>query len=153
MQVDPRHYQQAALEAWREHDRRGSVVLPTGSGKTFLGLQAIMDAGVATLVVVPTIDLMNQWHATLTNAFGDQLSNGVGVLGGGSHKITAVTVTTYDSAYRYVNEYGDQFGLLIVDEVHRLPAPTYRQIPEMMIAPYRLGLTATYERADDKPSS
>ncbi|MDL0126660.1 DEAD/DEAH box helicase family protein [Halobacterium salinarum] len=150
IQVDPRHYQQAALEAWRKHERRGSVVLPTGSGKTFLGLQAIMDAGVATLVVVPTIDLMNQWHATLTNAFGDQLPNGVGVLGGGSHEITAVTVTTYDSAYRYVNEYGDQFGLLIVDEVHHLPAPTYRQIPEMMIAPYRLGLTATYERADDK---
>lgn len=150
IQVDPRHYQQAALEAWREHERRGSVVLPTGSGKTFLGLQAITDAGVATLVVVPTIDLMNQWHATLTNAFGDQLSNGVGVLGGGSHEITSVTVTTYDSAYRYVNEYGDQFGLLIVDEVHHLPAPTYRQIPEMMIAPYRLGLTATYERADDK---
>ena len=44
-----------------------------GVGKTFLGIQAIADAGVATLVVAPTIDLMNQWHARLTNAFGDQL--------------------------------------------------------------------------------
>jgi superfamily II DNA or RNA helicase len=150
LQIDPREYQQAALDAWREHDRRGSVVLPTGSGKTFLGLQAIADAGVATLIVAPTIDLMTQWHATLTNAFGDQLLEGVGVLGGGSHKITAITVTTYDSAYRYINEYGDRFGLLIADEEHHLPAPTYRQIPEMSIAPYRLGLTATYERADGK---
>jgi len=58
---------------------------------------------------------------------------------GGSHDVTAITVTTYDSAYRYVNEYGDQFGLLVVDEEHHLPAPTYRQIPEMIIAPYRLG--------------
>ena len=150
LHIEPRDYQQAALDAWINHDRRGSVVLPTGSGKTFLGLQAIADAGVSTLVVTPTIDLMNQWHATLTNAFDDQLTEPVGVLGGGSHDVTGITVTTYDSAYRYVNEYGDQFGLLVVDEEHHLPAPTYRQIPEMMIAPYRLGLTATYERPDGK---
>jgi len=80
--IEPRDYQQEALAAWRDNGRRGSVVLPTGSGKTFLAVQAIADAGVSTLVVVPTIDLMNQWHATLTNAFGDQLPDGVGVLGG-----------------------------------------------------------------------
>jgi len=114
----------------RSNRRSARVSYPTGSGKTFLGLQAIADAGVSTLVVTPTIDLMNQWHATLTNAFGDQLTEPVGgVLGGGSHDVTAITVTTYDSAYRYVNEYGDQFGLLVVDEEHHLPAPTYRQIP------------------------
>ena len=150
LHIEPRDYQQAALDAWIDHDRRGSVVLPTGSGKTFLGLQAIADAGVSALIVTPTIDLMNQWHATLTNAFGDQLSDPIGVLGGGSHEVTPITVTTCDSAYRYVNEYGDRFGLLVVDEEHHLPAPTYRQIPEMMIAPYRLGLTATYERPDGK---
>jgi len=86
LHIEPRDYQQAALDAWIDHDRRGSVVLPTGSGKTFLGLQAIADAGVSTLVVTPTIDLMNQWHATLTNAFGDQLTEPVGVLGGGSRR-------------------------------------------------------------------
>jgi len=148
--IEPRDYQQEALSAWQDNDRQGSVVLPTGSGKTFLAIQAIADAGVSTLVVVPTIDLMNQWHATLTNAFGDQLPDEVGVLGGGSHSVANITVTTYDSAYRYINEYGDKFGLLVVDEAHHLPAPTYQQIPEMTIAPYRLGLTATYERADGK---
>jgi len=150
LQIEPREYQQAALEAWRTHDRQGTVILPTGSGKTFLGLQAIADAGVSALVVTPTIDLMNQWHATLTNAFGDQLTDDIGVLGGGSHEITALTVTTYDSAYRYIDEYGDRFGLLITDETHHLAAETYLQIPEMTIAPYRLGLTATYERADGR---
>jgi len=60
LHIEPRDYQQAALNAWTDHGRRGSVVLPTGSGKTFLGLQAIADAGVSTLVVTPTIDLMNQ---------------------------------------------------------------------------------------------
>jgi len=68
--IEPRDYQQAALTAWTDNDRRGSVILPTGSGKTFLAVQAIADAGVSTLAVVPTIDLMNQWHATLTNASG-----------------------------------------------------------------------------------
>jgi len=150
LQIEPRDYQQAALDSWRTHDRQGTVVLPTGSGKTFLGLQAIADAGVSALVVTPTIDLMNQWHATLTNAFGEQLTDDVGVLGGGSHEIRALTVTTYDSAYRYIDEYGDQFGLLITDETHHLAAETYLQIPEMTIAPYRLGLTATYERADGR---
>ena len=150
LHIEPRDYQQAALDSWIDHGRRGSVILPTGSGKTFLGLQAIANTGVSTLVVTPTIDLINQWHATLTNAFGDQLEAPIGVLGGGSHDVTAITVTTYDSAYRYINKYGDQFGLLIVDEEHHLPAPTYQQIPEMTIAPFRLGLTATYERPDGK---
>jgi len=68
-------------------------------------------------------------HATLTNAFGDLLTHGTGRRhsAAATTSITAITVTTYDSAYRYVNEYGDQFGLLVVDE-HHLPAPTYRQI-------------------------
>ena len=58
--IEPRDYQQEALSAWQDNNRQGSVVLPTGSGKTFLAVQAIADAGVSTLVVVPTIDLMNQ---------------------------------------------------------------------------------------------
>jgi len=151
LHIEPRDYQQAALDAWIDHDRRGSVVFPPGSGKTFLGLQAIADAGVSTLVVTPTIDLMNQWHATLTNAFGDQLTEPVGVLGGGSHDVTAITVTTYDSAYRYVNEYGDQFGLLVVDEEHHPASPDLPADPrDDYRPPYRLGLTATYERPDGK---
>ena len=114
------------------------------------GFLGVSGGGILVIVASAPIDLMNQWHATLTNAFGGQLLEGIGVLGGGSHEVTAITVTTYDSAYRYINEYGDRFGLLIADEEHHLPAPTYHQIPEMSIAPYRLGLTATYERADGK---
>jgi len=47
---------------------------------------------------------------------------------GGSYEIEAVTVTTYDSAYRHIDEYGDQFGLLITDETHHLAAETYLQV-------------------------
>ncbi len=63
-------------------------------------------------------------------------------------KIYPVTVTTYDSAYRHIDLYGDRFGFLIFDEVHHLPAPSYVQIPELSLAPHRIGLTATYRRSD-----
>ena len=71
----------------------------------------------------------------------------MGVVGGGERSVRAVTVMTYDSAAmprRRLNE----FGLLIVDEVHHLPAPTYRAIAEKAAAPWRLGLSATPERSD-----
>jgi superfamily II DNA or RNA helicase len=55
VRIEPREYQQAALDAWRSQGRQGSVVLPTSSGKTFLGLQAIANAGMSTLIVAPTM--------------------------------------------------------------------------------------------------
>jgi superfamily II DNA or RNA helicase len=57
-------------------------------------LQAIADAGVSALIVTPTIDLRNQWHATLTNAFGDQLSGPIGVLGGAPSRRIISPVTS-----------------------------------------------------------
>jgi superfamily II DNA or RNA helicase len=54
-----------------------------------------------------------------------------------------LTVTTYDSAYIHMPNFGDRFGLLIFDECHHLPGPTYSQAALASIAPYRLGLTAT----------
>jgi len=123
---------------------RGSVILPTGSGKTLVALKAIERAGGSTLVISPTISLMNQWYSLLVDAFGQE----VGILGGGYHEIRPITVTTYDSAYIHAGDFGNLFYLLVFDEVHHLPAAKYRQIAEMCIAPHRLGLTATYERQD-----
>jgi superfamily II DNA or RNA helicase len=137
-------HQEEALQAWEDRKHRGSVVLPTGTGKTVVGLQAMAALDTSTLVVCPTLDLMNQWYDRITDAFGIE----TGILGGGFHEIRAVTVTTYDSAFRHLDRYGGCFGLLIFDETHHLAAPTYLQIPELSIAPYRLGLTATYRRPD-----
>jgi superfamily II DNA or RNA helicase len=61
-----------------------------------------------------------------------------------------VTVSTYDSAYSLAPQLGNNFLLLIFDEVHHLASPGYMQIAEMYIAPYRMGLTATYERSDQR---
>jgi len=120
------------------------VVLPTGTGKTHLANLAIARAGRPTLVVTPTIDLLNQWYDELTLCFEAE----VGLLGGGYYDIRPLTVTTYDSAYIHAERYGDRFALVIYDEVHHLPAPKNAIIPKMLLAPYSLGLTATPERPD-----
>ena len=63
---EPRAYQIEAVDAWRAAGRRGVVVLPTGSGKSFVAELCIADADRSTLVVAPTLDLVAQWHGVLT---------------------------------------------------------------------------------------
>jgi superfamily II DNA or RNA helicase len=139
-----RDYQAEALVSWGENDRWGVLVLPTGSGKTLVGIRAIAGCNTPALVVVPTLDLLEQWKKQLEEAFSME----IGKLGGGEKKILPVTVSTYDSAYIYAETLGNRFGLLVFDEVHHLPATGYRSIAEFSAAQYRLGLTATYERED-----
>src|ERR671937_101947 len=64
-----RDYQQRALDNWLRAGLRGCVVLPTGSGKTIVGIKAIEKANAASLVVVPTLDLMDQWTINLSKYF------------------------------------------------------------------------------------
>lgn len=141
---EPRPHQAAALRAWREAEGRGVVELPTGAGKTLVGLYAIAHAQVSTLVVVPTLDLLSQWHAVL----GASFEVPIGRIGGGVSDRQAITVTTYDSAALFTDLSGHRFGLIVFDECHHLPATAYRFIAEGSIAPFRLGLSATVERQD-----
>lgn len=144
LDMEPRPYQQEAIAAWRRHGRRGVVILPTGAGKSFVAQMAIEQTGRSTLIVVPTIDLMNQWYDLLLATFQAE----VGLIGGGYFELGALTVTTYASAFRFMERLGPQFGFIIFDECHHLPGSAYRYAAEMAIAPFRLGLTATPERAD-----
>ncbi len=137
---EPHDYQIAALAAWEQAGRCGSIVLPTGAGKTFVAIQAISRAKRSTVVVAPTIDLLHQWYARLVNAFAVD----VGVYYSGEKKVLPLTVTTYHSAGDLVAEYGNTFKLIIFDEVHHLPAPNWGETALMAPAPWRLGLTATY---------
>lgn len=142
----PREYQKDAVAAWRASRWRGIVVLPTGAGKSFVAETCIALAQRSTLIVVPTLDLLSQWYGNLHAAFGCE----IGVLGGGQHEIRDITVTTYDSAWMHMDRLGNRFGFVVFDEVHHLPAPTYLRAAESMIAPLRLGLTATLERTDGR---
>jgi superfamily II DNA or RNA helicase len=137
-------HQKQALEIWWQQGGRGVVVLPTGTGKTHLAVLAIHRAARPTLVLTPTIDLLNQWYDELLLAFNAP----VGLLGGGYYDFQPLTVTTYDSAYIHLERWGQRFGLLVFDECHHLPGPSYRTTAIGSLAPFRLGLTATPERAD-----
>jgi len=139
-----RDYQTDALDSWIRAGRRGTVVLPTGAGKTIVAVAAIGTLQLPSLVIVPTLDLVEQWRRVLAAEFSIE----IGTYGGGENVLKPLTVSTYDSAYLRAAELGNRFGLVIFDEVHHLPAPGYRHIAEMFLARARLGLTATYERED-----
>jgi superfamily II DNA or RNA helicase len=123
--------------------KRGIVVMPTGSGKTVLAIKIIEKVNSPTFIVVPTLDLVQQWRERL-QAFDIEIGEYTGL----RKNLEPITVSTYDSAYINAENLGNKFKLLIFDEVHHLPAEGYRQIAEMFASPYRLGLTATYERED-----
>lgn len=145
---EPFPYQREAMEAWARRRFRGVVVLPTGAGKTYVATLAILSRQRSALVVVPTLDLMSQWYDELRVAF----DVAVGLLGGGYHDIQDLTVTTYDSAHLHMDRLGDRFGLVIFDECHHLPSASYALAARMCLAPFRLGLTATPDRADGRTS-
>lgn len=137
-------HQREAIAAWERAGGRGLVVLPTGSGKTLVAAMAIASRKRSTLVVVPTIDLLTQWYDGLRAFFGEP----IGMIGGGTYDVQPITVSTYDSAHIHMEHLGHRFGLVIFDEAHHLPSPAYSVAAQMCLAPYRMGLTATPERAD-----
>src|SRR5947209_6142951 len=95
--MEPRPYQQEALDNWLADGSAGVVVLPTGAGKTFVAATAIHETGLWTLAIVPTIDLLQQWRAALASALSLN-SDDIGVFGGGEKEIKPITIISYDSA-------------------------------------------------------
>ncbi|MDQ2738170.1 MAG: DEAD/DEAH box helicase family protein [Actinomycetota bacterium] len=147
-----REWQRDALADWADAGRRGVVEAVTGSGKTRLGVEAVLaalEAGQNSLIIVPTIDLQRQWYDVLSAALeGVRISR----LGGGSQDqvpdspvVVGVvnSVTSALSAGRL-----RPGGLLIADECHRYATEVFNQALHPQFD-WRLGLTATYERDDD----
>ncbi|XGI84737.1 DEAD/DEAH box helicase family protein (plasmid) [Halorutilales archaeon Cl-col2-1] len=156
--IDLRPYQEEALDQWM-HDRRGVLVLPTGAGKTYVAMKAIEEVHSSAFIVVPTLDLVDQWKEELKDNFDFNTESGsnarrtkeasIGEYTGREKDLQPITVSTYDSAYNNAENLGNRFELLIFDEVHHLPSEGYRHIAEFFASPYRMGLTATYERPDN----
>jgi superfamily II DNA or RNA helicase len=144
--VQLRPYQESALSRWRQNENRGVLVLPTAAGKTYIALKAVELLRTQTLIVVPTLDLIDQWRSRIRECLGVES----GAVGGGESNVRMITVATYDSAYLQAAFMGNRFRLIVFDEVHHLASPSYMQIAEMYTAPYRMGLTATYERIDER---
>ena len=149
LKIALRDYQEEAIEAWIEHDGRGVIALPTGAGKTYIGIAAIARLKLPTLVVVYTKEQLHQWLEKLlkTTTLNRSL---IGLYYSEEKRIAPITITTYQTAYRHVEVLSDKFSLLIVDEVHHLPADKFRIIALKLLAPYRMGLSATPYREDGR---
>jgi superfamily II DNA or RNA helicase len=151
---EPREYQREALARWLAADGRGSVVLPTGAGKSLVALLAIHRIGGGACVVAPTRALVVQWFSQLADAFGPAQ---VGAYYGDEKEVRAITVTTYHSAFALLERWGRRFELLVLDEAHHLAdspssdegAKAWHDALRISPAPHTLGLTATYPDGRD----
>jgi len=138
--------QRAAIEAWERAGGRGVIVKPTGTGKTEIALEIIARHAAPALVVAPLRDLMYQWQRRIRTGLGFD----AGVLGDGRQEVWPITVTTYDSAWIHMKEIGNRYRLIVYDEAHHLPGPVQHESALDCLAPLRLGLTATPQRADGR---
>ncbi len=149
----PREAQQEAISRWMAAGCRGTVVLPTGAGKTLVALLAIHRTGLNACIIVPTRALVSQWFTQLADAFGVEH---VGAYYGDEKEVRALTVTTYNSAFPLLERHGARFALLVCDEVHHLAdsatGEARSRLDALIIAPApcRLGLTATYPDGQDQ---
>ncbi len=143
-QVKLYSFQEEALHKWLRANCRGTIIIPTGGGKTFIGLRAISELKVPTLILVTTEELLNQWYDRLLKYLGVK----AGRLGAGFSEIRDVTISIYHSAVNNIDVIKDKFDLVIADESHHVPAETFKEVLFKVQAPYRLALSATPTRAD-----
>ena len=157
-----RDYQDAAADAFHQDGGvtggNGVVVLPCGAGKTVVGLAVMNRVGAKTLVLTTNTVAVRQWREEIldkTELTDDDVSEYTGE----SKKVSPVTISTYQmltwrrdkkADFEHMELFsGHNWGLVIYDEVHLLPAPIFRVTAELQ-ARRRLGLTATLVREDGK---
>ena len=162
--VEVRDYQKDSVDAFLSSGGYGTIVLPCGSGKTIVGIETAVRLKTNTLILCPNVSSVHQWIRELldkTTLREDQ----IGEYSGEKKTIKPVTVCTYQVlTYRTKNEKAEEtdpvyphfslfsdnnWGLVIYDEVHMLPAPVFRITAELQSI-YRLGLTATLIREDGR---
>jgi DNA excision repair protein ERCC-3 len=155
-----REYQRHGVEAFLGNGKPGTgfgtVVMPCGSGKTILGMAVMAELKKQTLILTPNVASLHQWRDELlskTNITEKQ----IGEYSGERKEIKPVTLATYQvlvwrkdkqSAFAHFSLFRENdWGLIIYDEVHLLPAPVFKITAELQ-ARRRLGLTATLIRED-----
>jgi superfamily II DNA or RNA helicase len=144
-----RDYQEEALEKWRENRHRGIIALPTGSGKTIIGVAAIAELSERTLIITYTKEQLRQWIQQIEKNT-DTPKSYVSPFYSEEKRLSPITVSTYQTAFRHIRELAYRYSLLIVDEVHHLPAEKFKRIALGLYSPHRMGLSATVIREDGK---
>jgi DNA excision repair protein ERCC-3 len=155
-----RDYQSEAVDAFYRAEDGGSgiLVLPCGAGKTIVGIAAMARLQCATLILTTNVTSIRQWKREIierTNLTEEQ----VGEYNGARKRVGPVTIATYQilthrrtkqDVFTHMQLFGERdWGLLIYDEVHLLPAPVFRVTADIQ-ATRRLGLTATLIREDGR---
>jgi DNA excision repair protein ERCC-3 len=152
-----RPYQRQAAESFW-HGGSGVVVLPCGAGKTLVGAAAMAYAQATTLILVTSTVAARQWKEELvrrTSLTGDE----IGEYSGARKEVRPVTIATYQvmtarrkGVYTHLELLDARdWGLIVYDEVHLLPAPVFRMTADLQ-ARRRIGLTATLIREDGRES-
>ncbi|WP_371053489.1 DNA repair helicase XPB [Rhodococcus gordoniae] len=150
-----RDYQELAADSFWAGGS-GVVVLPCGAGKTMVGAAAMAKAGATTLILVTNTVAGRQWKRELI-ARTSLTEEEIGEYSGEKKEIRPVTIATYQvitrkskGEYRNLELFDSRdWGLMIYDEVHLLPAPVFRMTADLQ-SRRRLGLTATLVREDGR---
>src|SRR4051795_7449792 len=150
-----RSYQQEAVESFW-HGGSGVVVLPCGAGKTIVGAAAMATAKTTTLILVTNTVSARQWRDELVRRTS-LTPEEIGEYSGSKKEIRPVTIATYQvlttkrgGVHPHLELFDARdWGLIIYDEVHLLPAPVFRMTADLQ-ARRRLGLTATLVREDGR---
>ncbi|MFD5807353.1 DNA repair helicase XPB [Rhodococcus aetherivorans] len=150
-----RDYQEMAADSFWAGGS-GVVVLPCGAGKTMVGAAAMAKAGATTLILVTNTVAGRQWKRELI-ARTSLTEDEIGEYSGEKKEIRPVTIATYQvitrkskGEYRNLELFDSRdWGLMIYDEVHLLPAPVFRMTADLQ-SRRRLGLTATLVREDGR---
>ncbi len=144
--IELRAYQTGIPETIASHEN-GVVRLDTGYGKTIVALKVAELLQQKTLIVVPKLDILNQFYEEIQKHFGFD----PGVIQGKNTEIKKITIATVQSLRRRVSTgliNPNEFGVLIVDEAHLFVPKLSRAVLEFFSARYRFGLTATARRTD-----
>lgn len=148
--LELRQEQEEASKSYLENPERGIICLPTGMGKTITSLFIASKLNQRTLIIVHKDDLVTGWRKDIKLAFNNKAK--VGLIKGknreiGEHFTLATVQTLNNLTQEELNKIKNEFGLVILDELHHVPASSYAVI-DFFPSMYRLGLSATPERDD-----
>ncbi|MFD2612902.1 DNA repair helicase XPB [Paenibacillus gansuensis] len=158
-----RDYQQEAVDAFYVENNRimsgsGVLVLPCGAGKTVIGIAAMAKLHCATLILTSNVTSVRQWKEEILQKT-DMKEEQIGEYSGDRKEVRPVTIATYqilthrkgkDEEFLHMKLFNERdWGLIVYDEVHLLPAPVFRVTADIQ-ATRRLGLTATLIREDGR---
>ncbi|MHA2329642.1 MAG: DEAD/DEAH box helicase, partial [Candidatus Hodarchaeales archaeon] len=168
-----RSYQQTAMKKWIDNHHFGTIQLPTGAGKTVIGIDAIRYVNERTLILVPSLALVDQWVDQISKFLSIPITQ-IGIFNGEKKAFRGyhVVISTYQLLSQYLQDFHDfenenangvsreqsvvedtigyfteKFGLLIADESHHIQAETFRHIALDLEIPRRMALSATIEKS------